>query len=68
MNDESDDSYRGVQENASLNRIVEGGPLHLLNVHTHVLEDFTTSTPRYTILSHTWGADEVTFDDWQQGL
>ncbi|KAK0624544.1 heterokaryon incompatibility protein-domain-containing protein, partial [Bombardia bombarda] len=34
--------------------------MRLLNTHTEQLRDFI-QTPRYAILSHTWGDDEVTF-------
>lgn len=40
----------------------------LLNVNTKQLECFNADeTPDYAILSHTWGEDEVTFDDVRQG-
>lgn len=36
--------------------------MRLLNVHTRRLEEFFSgSLPAYAILSHTWGSDEVTF-------
>lgn len=38
--------------------------MHLLNVHTRVLEYFLpASAPKYAILSHTWGSDEAKFED-----
>jgi hypothetical protein len=37
--------------------------MHLLNTKTNELKDFIGSTPPYAILSHTWGDDEVTFQD-----
>ncbi|KAF7935209.1 uncharacterized protein EAE97_008116 [Botrytis byssoidea] len=38
--------------------------MRLLNVHTRQVKDFTaTKIPRYAILSHTWGRDEVLFQD-----
>ena len=42
-------------------------PIRLLNVQTYALEYFGTShdTPPYAILSHTWGEEEVLFDDLQ---
>ena len=41
--------------------------MRLLNVHTLELEEFLTSaTPEYAILSHTWGDDEVSFQDVQR--
>ncbi|KAI0377961.1 HET-domain-containing protein [Hypomontagnella monticulosa] len=44
--------------------------MRLLNVHTGLLEEFfdPDATPGYAILSHTWGEDEVTFQDWQNGV
>ncbi|KAE8163564.1 heterokaryon incompatibility protein-domain-containing protein [Aspergillus tamarii] len=40
--------------------------MRLLNVHTLLLEEFNESkAPPYAILSHTWGDDEVSFDDIQ---
>ncbi|KXJ86577.1 heterokaryon incompatibility protein-domain-containing protein, partial [Microdochium bolleyi] len=39
--------------------------MHLLNVHTQVLELFLgTSRPPYAILSHTWGDHEAKFEDY----
>jgi hypothetical protein len=37
----------------------------LINCDLYKLEYFVTedSAPEYTILSHTWGDDEITFDD-----
>ena len=38
--------------------------MRLLNAHTHILSEFNeTNTPRYAILSHTWGDDEILFQD-----
>jgi hypothetical protein len=38
--------------------------MRLINTTTLQLEDFTLrDVPPYAILSHTWGADEVTFQD-----
>ncbi|KAH8724128.1 heterokaryon incompatibility protein-domain-containing protein [Phaeosphaeriaceae sp. PMI808] len=38
--------------------------MRLLNVKTRCLEEFTGDTiPPYAILSHTWGREEVTFQD-----
>jgi hypothetical protein len=39
--------------------------MRLLNVKTLTFEEFMNAktTPKYTILSHTWGADEVTYQD-----
>jgi hypothetical protein len=44
--------------------------MRLLNVNTHKLdlvEFFGDQIPLYAILSHTWGNDEVTFQDLQRG-
>ncbi|CAO2650924.1 Nn.00g092210.m01.CDS01 [Neocucurbitaria sp. VM-36] len=40
--------------------------MHLLNTSTLKLKDFVKSIPDYAILSHTWGDDEVTFNDIDQ--
>ncbi|KAK1545681.1 HET domain-containing protein [Colletotrichum paranaense] len=37
--------------------------MRLLNVGTRKLQEFFVKVPRYVILSHTWGDDEVTFQD-----
>lgn len=38
--------------------------MRLINTATLLLEDFTLrDIPLYAILSHTWGEDEVTFQD-----
>jgi hypothetical protein len=38
--------------------------MRLLNVHTQQLEEFHGKTiPKYVIVSHTWGKEEVTFAD-----
>ena len=37
--------------------------MHLLNTNTQRLKYFLTDVPHYAILSHTWGEEEVTFDD-----
>lgn len=39
--------------------------MKLLNVHTLIVDDFPGRVPPYAILSHTWGAEEVTFKDMQ---
>jgi hypothetical protein len=40
--------------------------MHLLNVFTGRLEEyFGSQVPRYAILSHTWGLEEITFSDVQ---
>lgn len=39
--------------------------MRLINVETYELKGFfTEKTPPYAILSHTWGAEEVTLQDW----
>lgn len=39
--------------------------MRLINVGTYELKEFfTEKTPPYAILSHTWGAGEVTLQDW----
>lgn len=39
--------------------------MRLINVVTYELKEFfTEKTPPYAILSHTWGAEEVTLQDW----
>jgi hypothetical protein len=43
--------------------------MRLLNSKTRELEEFPDNAiPKYAILSHTWGEDEVSFQDRQQGL
>lgn len=37
--------------------------MYLLDVHTYKLKYFPGEVPPYTILSHTWGDDEITFQD-----
>ncbi|KAI1741052.1 HET-domain-containing protein [Xylaria scruposa] len=39
----------------------------LLNVHTREMKEFIShkQIPPYAILSHTWGDEEVSFNDWQ---
>jgi hypothetical protein len=42
--------------------------MYLINVHTLELEPFSTGNiPRYCILSHRWGDDEVTFKEFRKG-
>lgn len=39
--------------------------MRLINVETYELKDFfSEETPPYAILSHTWGAEEITLQDW----
>ncbi|KAH8890725.1 HET-domain-containing protein, partial [Thozetella sp. PMI_491] len=37
--------------------------MRLLHAGTRTLHEFEGSIPEYAILSHTWGADEIKFDD-----
>jgi hypothetical protein len=39
----------------------------LLNVKTMKLEGFMADIPKYSILSHCWGTEEVTFQDLASG-
>ena len=41
--------------------------MRLLNVHTRTIKEFLVDSDikRYAILSHTWGQEEVTFEDFQ---
>jgi hypothetical protein len=50
---------------AARERVVDAraGKMRLLNVHTKCLKDFPDETPAYAILSHTWGENEITFQD-----
>ncbi len=40
--------------------------MRLLQAATIKLERFETNIPPYAILSHTWGTDEVTFQDMEK--
>jgi hypothetical protein len=40
--------------------------MRLINVETKRLEEFLGEIPHYAILSHTWGDDEVLFQDFTQ--
>lgn len=40
--------------------------MRLINTTTLELEEYPGLVPRYAILSHTWGADEVTLQDWRE--
>jgi len=44
--------------------------MRLLNVKTLTFEEFMNekTIPKYAILSHTWGAEEVTYHDMRDGL
>uniref|UniRef100_A0A0D2XLQ5 Heterokaryon incompatibility domain-containing protein n=1 Tax=Fusarium oxysporum (strain Fo5176) TaxID=660025 RepID=A0A0D2XLQ5_FUSOF len=40
--------------------------MRLINTKTLELHEFfNDNVPPYAILSHTWGTEEVTFQDWQ---
>jgi len=41
--------------------------MKLLNCCTKTLKEFVESTPKYAILSHTWGVDEVVFEHLNDG-
>lgn len=43
------------------------GPHRLVNARTHALETFSSRVPPYAILSHTWGSEEVSLQEWQAG-
>ncbi|KAK0714551.1 heterokaryon incompatibility protein-domain-containing protein, partial [Lasiosphaeris hirsuta] len=41
--------------------------MRLINTHTLALEEFTgtgSGTPKYAILSHTWGEEELSLQEW----
>ncbi|KAI1127859.1 HET-domain-containing protein [Nemania abortiva] len=38
--------------------------MRLINTRTHQLREFSHEIPPYAILSHTWGSEEVTFQDY----
>src|ERR1700759_1931567 len=40
--------------------------MRLLNARTFLLRDFQDPFPEYAILSHTWGKEEVLFEDIQK--
>ncbi|KAI1253659.1 hypothetical protein MGN70_004051 [Eutypa lata] len=41
--------------------------MRLINVETYELKEFfSEKAPPYAILSHTWGAEEVTLQDWSR--
>ncbi|GAW15568.1 hypothetical protein ANO14919_049820 [Xylariales sp. No.14919] len=43
--------------------------MRLINVHTLVISEFHgNQIPRYAILSHTWGEEEVTLQDMREGI
>lgn len=37
--------------------------MHLLDATTRTIVDFPGELPPYAILSHTWGAEEISFQD-----
>jgi hypothetical protein len=39
--------------------------MRLINTATLELEEFPGLVPKYAILSHTWGDDEITLQDWK---
>lgn len=41
--------------------------MRLINIHTLKIEEFLGSVPPYAILSHTWGTEEVTLQQYQDG-
>ncbi|KAK6063021.1 het domain-containing protein [Seiridium cupressi] len=41
--------------------------MRLLNVETLQLKTFLRNAPKYAILSHTWGKEEILFEDIQRG-
>src|ERR1700761_8191804 len=42
--------------------------MRLLSIHNHDLREFIgDKIPKFAILSHTWGDDEVTFEDMRNG-
>lgn len=40
--------------------------MRLINAHTLMLEEYTEPIPPYAILSHTWGQQELDFQDFQE--
>ena len=50
---------------ASCLEVIKVAQMRLLNVHSYELEEFLEADiPSYVILSHTWGKEEVSFEDW----
>ena len=41
--------------------------MRLLNIHTLQVEEFLSKLPLYTILSHTWGKEEVSLQQFESG-
>jgi hypothetical protein len=53
-------------KNASASSLAQTN-MRLINSTTLELEEFIgDQTPLYAILSHTWGEEEITFQDFQQ--
>ncbi|KAJ4004793.1 hypothetical protein NW752_009541 [Fusarium irregulare] len=42
--------------------------MRLIHTKTFQLEEFYGQPPEYAIISHTWGPEEATFQDWQGNL
>jgi hypothetical protein len=40
--------------------------MRLINATTLRMKEFTGTVPPYAILSHTWGEDEVSYDDFMR--
>lgn len=45
---------------------LSGSVMRLINTTTLTIEEFKSKHPPYAILSHTWGAEEVTFEEYTQ--
>ena len=56
--------HTGIEQRPPLVRECPNVPMRLLNTTTFELEDFLgENTPEYAILSHTWGEEEIIFQD-----
>jgi hypothetical protein len=42
--------------------------MRLIHTKTFQLEEFYGQPPEYAIISHTWGPEEATFQDWHGNL
>ncbi|KAK3656386.1 hypothetical protein LTR56_003088 [Elasticomyces elasticus] len=42
-------------------------PLRLINVRTLRLKQVHGKAPQYAIMSHTWGEEEISFQEWENG-
>ncbi|KAK4167868.1 hypothetical protein QBC43DRAFT_310393 [Cladorrhinum sp. PSN259] len=40
--------------------------MRLINIHTLRMHEFVAEIPKYVILSHTWGSDEVSFQEMEE--